>query len=253
MELALPMREEIIKAPLLTLSSTSEVEPAPHFEAMVFLGKNWQRRFRFTNNRLHFDPFRASIETRIAALAAGLAYELGLTDRIVFAGGCTGPTSEAELMRKRIRSLFPEIPDEAIILEDRSLDTTENARYIKELFEREGINPQRAALATIGAHTTRAEDIFRREGMEFAQTFSTELMLRDNLDTPHSRLIQPIIDKYLRSGRVGLEKLREGVLRKILRIDKEGGFPRLLAHLFRKHTQVQTPGQEKIESTNQKD
>lgn len=215
-------------------AEVAEAAPAAPYEAMVFLGHNQQKKLTWKNGVPIRASFRPSLETRIAALAAGIAYTQGFTKKIVFTGGMTGPQSEAQLMRNRLRYLFRDIPDEDVLLEPTSLDTTENAIQVKQLLERYNIHSHTAALATNEFHLPRAKEIFRRQGMEFARTYSTELLIRDTPGIPHGTLLRPLMDTYLRSRRVRVTKLSEYVLKTLLTFDRQGRIPRALAHILRK-------------------
>lgn len=69
---------------------------------------------------------------------------------------------EAEVMRRQ--ALLLGLPNEALVVEDRSLSTIENARYSGRLCEEYGI--ESVLLVTSAYHSGRARHIFRQEWAE---------------------------------------------------------------------------------------
>lgn len=71
----------------------------------------------------------------------GELYTRGLAPRLIFSGGRGAgsgrlPGSEAEAWRTALRARYPDIPDSAILLEDRSTNTAENLAFTGDLLAR---------------------------------------------------------------------------------------------------------------------
>ena len=101
--------------------------------AVVALGKNWKR-----------SPFGPSLESRMNALAAAHLVSTGAGDLLIFSGGRTaGPDrpSEARAMYAYMRRFFSEeqIPEEAVILEETSIDTAANAEHVHDILRHHGV------------------------------------------------------------------------------------------------------------------
>lgn len=88
-------------------------------------------------------------------------YHQGVADRIICSGGLGKyPPAEAEVGRQFL--LRAGVPDEAIIMEPESASTSEQAKLIKEICDREGFNS--IALVTSFFHEKRAIQLFRAAG-----------------------------------------------------------------------------------------
>ena len=93
---------------------------------------------------------------------AARLYKAGVVQRIVLSGGRSdeGDGSEAEAMRALMLDLG--VPDAALQLEERSTNTSENARFTAALLLRGG--NRHIVLVTSALHMRRAADLFRRAG-----------------------------------------------------------------------------------------
>lgn len=90
-------------------------------------------------------------------------YKAGKSDYLLLTGGAApGSRSEAHLMRDVL--VVMGVPEEAMILEDKSANTHENAiKSAKTLGDR-GMN--RILLVTSGFHMPRAVPLFQKQGLE---------------------------------------------------------------------------------------
>ena len=94
------------------------------------------------------------------ATAADLFHQGGAPQLVVTGGVTNGaPRSEASAMAEAL--VAAGVPEAAILVEDRSLTTAENARYTGEL-----IAARRVWLVTHGFHARRAARLFAREGFD---------------------------------------------------------------------------------------
>lgn len=97
--------------------------------------------------------------------AAAQVYHAGKAPLLVLSGGgdpARWPLSEAEAMRTVLREFG--VPDDAMLLEGRSRDTRENARFSAELLRGRGID--RVLLITSALHMRRSLRHFAHEGIE---------------------------------------------------------------------------------------
>lgn len=109
-------------------------------------------------------------------LAAGArAWLAGRAPRVVLSGGAQGGTTEARRMAGAIAHLG--IPEDVLVLEERSLSTEDNARYTAELARHEGI--ESILLVTSSLHMPRASLLFRRAGFAVTPVPVPERAIRE--------------------------------------------------------------------------
>lgn len=108
--------------------------------------------------RFHYPDLRKAADR---LFVAARAYHAGKAPLLVLSGG-SSPVSEAEAMRAVLREFG--VPDAAMLLEGRSRDTRENARFSAELLRERGI--ERVLLVTSALHMRRALRHFAYEGIE---------------------------------------------------------------------------------------
>lgn len=204
------------------------------FDALVVLGRIWRPPEGATIER----GIHVSLEGKMRTLAAGEMYRAGLTDKIIFSGGKTGGKewpSEAESMAEYLKKKFPEIPNEAIIMESESFDTPENAEKVKAILEKYGIN--KIALETSGFHLKRSVKLFENQGLKVAG-FPAEEFLEKRTSGVRSQKSSPanyekFVEKFLGSKRQKWENIKEAILRNLLIIDSKGRIPRILTSKIR--------------------
>lgn len=96
---------------------------------------------------------------------AARLFKAGRAPVLVLSGGSSRQlftSTEAEAMRELLLELG--VPASAMLLEDRSMNTRENAAYTAELLRTRGIH--RILLVTSAWHMARAEALFRAQGLE---------------------------------------------------------------------------------------
>ena len=95
-------------------------------------------------------------------------WKSGLAERVVCTGGQakTYPRSEAEACREVL--LRNGVPAAAIILEDRSRSTEENAIFSKSLMD--GLGLKSAVLVSDSYHMLRANWLFQRQGIQISRS-----------------------------------------------------------------------------------
>ncbi len=129
---------------LLDHSPHALPEAGDHFDAIVVLG-------------CRVVPGGApSFALERRARHAARLYHAGLAPRIITTGGVGDfPPSEADVAARVLRSAG--VPDSAILREDASTSTQENAAFAKQRF-----GGRRVLVVTDGFHTWRAERVFAR-------------------------------------------------------------------------------------------
>ena len=81
-------------------------------------------------------------------------------DFIIFSGGITsGHKSEASIMAKYAKN---KVPNDKIILEEKSLDTIGNAFFTRKILEKLGVKPDEIYIVSSCYHMVRAEYIFKK-------------------------------------------------------------------------------------------
>lgn len=194
--------------------SIKEQEPNPkEIEALIVLGKNkGMTRGNPTPNPNTKDVL--SMESKMAALAAGWLYlqSQGRMKKIIFSGGKTSGSnwsSEALSMANYLKRHYPEIPPEALILEESSLDTASNALELKKLLEpvREQDPSGKVGLLTASSHLKRASSHMRAANLEF-ENFEIEKVL-----TKISPRHQKFVEAYLQSPLTKIDEAKEILIR----------------------------------------
>ena len=113
-----------------------------------------------------------AMQRRVAAGVALLA--AGAAPRLLLSGGGSGPLSEAEVMRALALALGA--PASALLLEDRSRNTIENALCSAALLRQSGL--ARVIVVTDRYHALRARLLFRGAGLEVVRVASPPPRLR---------------------------------------------------------------------------
>lgn len=198
------------------------------YDAVIALGKNWY----YSNNGV---PIALSVESKVTALAAGILYLQGKVKRIIFATGTTTSNpnlSEAREMAKFLRKCLPSIPEEALLLEERSFDTAGNAEETRKIIEEIGIDT--IALLTVGYHAERAARLFKSYSVSISAVLNSEDLLSETLAGTEAA---DTIQEYFRSKNVIHERLKEAALSLLVRtIDPNGtNFIRKATRLLRRH------------------
>lgn len=176
-------------------------------DAVIALGKNWN--FSIEGKRIEL-----SLESKITALAAAELYLQKKVNNIIFSGGETAGLdlngipypSEAEEMKKFLRIFFQnnEIPDKAIILENKSIDTAGNAEEVREIINIKKF--KKLALLTVGFHLPRSKEIFKNYNVLIKAYYSSEEVLKNS-----NSYYDQLISEYYWSTRYITEIAKEVV------------------------------------------
>lgn len=128
----------------------------PTAQAIVVLGGST------AGGRLNwFEPYDSATATSRVDTAA-LLYEAHRAPLVVLSGAALeGSTSEAKMMANVLKQR--QIPPEALVLENKSYTTHENALYTSEELKRRNIG--QVLLVTSALHMPRAMAVFRKQGI----------------------------------------------------------------------------------------
>lgn len=144
----------------------------PEAVVAVACGKGWEDVSKPKHFDQIFNPGQLSAmspEGRDTAIAAGLLFMAGKVKEIKCSGGRTAGNdgmSEALAMKYLIRELFPDIPAEAVKLDEESYSTGANAQLLKQM----GASEQNAIVLTVNYHLARVKNTFEREWGKTALT-----------------------------------------------------------------------------------
>lgn len=173
-----------------------EAARAPRADVIVVLGGNTQ-----ANRANWFEPYnRATAFDRIDRAAA--LYLAGRASKILLSGGAhEGKVSEAQVMAKILRQRG--IPESALILENESRYTYENAQFSDRIMQ--GLRLKRALLVTSALHMPRALATFKKRGIDALPAASApQITLPEDEELnpwlPHIRSLEAsrtIIKEYL--------------------------------------------------------
>jgi len=165
-------------------------------DVIVVLGGNTQ-----SNRSNWFEPYiRLTAVDRIDR--AGDLYFAQKAPKIVVSGGSLeGPVSEAHGMARVLRQKA--VPEAAIILENNSRNTYENALFSKKIFEQQKFS--QVLVVTSALHMPRAIATFRKLGIDaiaagMAPQITPPTSIALNLWLPHTRSLEAsrsIIKEYL--------------------------------------------------------
>lgn len=108
----------------------------------------------------------AAAERLLVAVTLGLRYPAA---KVIFTGGYGWLTGTPVTAAQSVKGYLEEagIAPDRILVESRSRNTWENAAFVREMIEGEGLRcPCRFALVTSAAHMPRAVGVFRKAGFE---------------------------------------------------------------------------------------
>lgn len=209
-----------------TIEESPVKELPQRLDALVVLGKNWSNKKDLPKVPQEGTEIFLSDDSARSTIAAAELYMMGLTDRIIFSTGHTAGEmypSEAKAMALYLRHFYTEeeIPDNAITLEEVSIDTPGNAEEVYKMLQKQ--NFQRVGLLTVDYHLRRALKLFENYDMDVDDKFSAEdILQKRGFDTrrPLSKVVR--------------ENTLEFVLNSLLIIDKKGVIPRKVTTHIRK-------------------
>lgn len=210
---------------------TPEPEHSPFlFDAIIVLGAGVQEKKSHLKSRI--EP---GFGGKMRAMAAAEAYRQGLTPVLVFSGGKTAGEeypSEAQAMQAFLErkyqnqdGKFSHIPPEAIILEEKSKDTSTNFENLLKLIKEKGWN--NVAILTNDFHLERTTKLIHNFSLE-AEDISAEEKLKER----DPRFIKIIHNFYSSSGMKSAQRT-EKILMLMLKVDPKANIPRFIASHLR--------------------
>ena len=153
---SIPLASETLRGALEHRYAVQEAAALPSADAIVVLGGGSNYAWL---DREDVDPARL----RSSRLAAGArAWHAGKAPTVILSGGGVGNTTEARRMAAAIQRLG--VPPDALMLEERSHDTHDNARFSTALANERG--GRHLLLVTSALHMPRAALLFTQAGAE---------------------------------------------------------------------------------------
>lgn len=121
---------------------------------------------------------RLRVETKLTALATVAYFKKGVGEKIIFSGGHTkgkDKPSEARVMFDFVKQHFPEISLADIILEEKSVDTADNAFWVKKILPQDA----KIILITTSYHLPRSKKIFKNYSVLVDEAIPAEKILQN--------------------------------------------------------------------------
>ncbi|MEW6246841.1 MAG: YdcF family protein [Nitrospirota bacterium] len=155
--LSIPITADIMMGTLEAWYPQPEPAALPRFDAIVVLGGGVR-----TKGTLRPAHELVDLTRQRTACAADLFLQ-GIAPKLLLSGGDAtifgrGPTESLEMKRWAQRL---GVPDNAILLEERSRTTYENAAYTKQI-----LGDASVLLVTSASHLPRATALFRKQGLQ---------------------------------------------------------------------------------------
>jgi len=164
-----------------------------------------------------------SKDSKMRVRAAGYRLKKEGAGKLILSGGQTRGSSmpsEAEFMSKYLLSIFPELKA-TLALESRSIDTSENVKYLIPLFD----DDETVEVVTSAYHVKRAERLFKAYGRAVS-VLSAESILAEK--EPEE------IEKFLSSNHYAKRQRTESLLNAFLVFDRRQVLLRQLAKMIRR-------------------
>jgi len=118
------------------------------------------------------------------------AYENDISPYVIISGGKINGVDNPALSHVlgNVAINVYHISAEDVFLEDRSIDTTENAEFSMDLIRRRGLE-NRISLITSGYHLPRSKAAFKRYGANIVNAFVAEDLISD-ISPRHERFVR---------------------------------------------------------------
>jgi len=153
---------ETLKSTGITVPPSQDTLETPQFDAIVVLGGSINAAASDDRGRIQTNDSDERI------IAAFRLYQAKVAPLVLVSGGSGNPAwpdkREAPLMSDLLETMG--VPRNAIIIEDSSRNTYENATLSKPLLDKVGA--KRIVLVTSAWHMRRSAAIFRKQGYDFA-------------------------------------------------------------------------------------
>jgi len=200
-------------------------------DALIVLGHNLGVGWKGEDIRRVSDHL--STHSKINILAAGILFKNGVADKIILSSGHTAGKeieSEAQAMKNFLKARFPEIPDESIILEEKSVDTAGNAEESIKVVNKEKFLD--VGLISTKDHLKNASILFRNYGLEIKKEnrfVAEEIVTKAMAKNPEVALKTYRESPQVRGDRLGRELIRSILL--YTHIDSKGKILRLKSRM----------------------
>ena len=166
---SLPLASDWLRDSLEARNPVVAAHALPRADAIVVLGGGG---YRWLDEQGELDPYRMP-RSRVAAGAR--AWLAGRAPLVILSGGRGRDRTEAQNMARAITRLG--VPRSALLLEQRSHDTRDNALYTARLAREHGVH--RVLLVTSALHMPRARLWFRDAGIDVVPVSVPEDLERD--------------------------------------------------------------------------
>lgn len=184
-------------------------------DLLIVLGKNIG--VDSTVADIQANQWHLSVESRLNVLAVGELYQPGM--HILFSGGKTAgkdTPAEAEAMRSYFQRFSPEVPEEAVLTEEVSIDTASNADEVSKQLV--GASYKHIALLSVSYHVQNAATLFKRYGVDIETTFASDEVIKNR--SPHH---EAYAVAWSSLGRVRSERKKEAGRKVLLNtVDRKG-------------------------------
>lgn len=155
---SLPRNAEWLRDSLEDRYAVAAADAMPKADAIVVLGGGgytWVSR-----------PGVTLADLKYSRLAQGARlYKAGRAPRVILSGGVGDKRTEAQNMARGMRKFG--VPESALLLEQRSTDTEENAHFTAEVARKHDVRS--VLLVTSAIHMPRASVLFKGEGFDVVE------------------------------------------------------------------------------------
>ncbi len=175
-----------------------------------------------------------NFESKLKVAAAAEVFKQQLAPVIISSGGALwGAPPIGQLMAESLTRRFG-VPQEAIIEEGQSTDTSIQVEQVLKIIEEKGY--KHVAILADSEHVKRAKRLFRNYGFEVSPLSAEDYLLQRS---PH---YQKIIEKLHSSRYWKYWKVRESFLRAMLVVDRKQTLFRKAAKIMRTGAKPRLPG-----------
>lgn len=210
------------------INRSSEI-PQYRLDALIVPGKNVG--IRCSPKIIRNKQGHLSLESMLNVVAAGKLFNKGVAEGIIFTSGHTAGNdipSEAQAMKDLLKEIFPQVSDNAIILEEESKSTGGNAEKVSRIIKQYNFGP--VGIVDVGFHLPDEITLFRRYGVNVKDenSFVAEEIVSQEAKDP---TLFP--SHYNSSSVVQTEITRAGIINLIYLFDRKGKFLEWIAQKTR--------------------
>lgn len=175
--------------PELTRNLEDENKP-PSIDALIVFGEGPVKKDQIDTHI----GWGLPVGAKARCIAAAELFNKGQIREIILTGGKTGGEnypSEAELMKRYLVNKF-NIPEIALVLEDKSTNTIENFAHVLNLVDSNKDQYQNLSFLSAGFHLARVEKLAKKFLTE-GNKFSAQELIKDR-STRHNKWVEKTTD-----------------------------------------------------------